>query len=53
MARKKEEPRKKEAARQVDADQAYDLTTPLWNRYYEAVRKRVRFPRYFKRTASE
>jgi hypothetical protein len=53
MARKKEGPRKKEAARRSDADEVYDLTTPLWSRYYEAVRKRVRFPRYFKRTASE
>ncbi len=28
---------------------AYDLATPLWSRYYKAMRKRIRFPRYYKR----
>lgn len=27
----------------------YDLSTPIWNRYYEAMRKRIRFPRYYKK----
>lgn len=27
----------------------YDLSTPIWTRYYEAMRKRVRFPRYYKK----
>lgn len=27
----------------------YDVTTPLWNQYYQAMRKRIRFPRYYKR----
>lgn len=26
----------------------YDLTTPLWQKYYEEVRKGIRFPRYYK-----
>jgi len=29
---------------------AYDLTTPLWAKYYQQVRKSIRFPRYYKRT---
>ena len=29
--------------------EAYDLTTPLWNKYYREVRKRIRFPRYYKK----
>ena len=30
-------------------EQDYDLATPLWAKYYEAMRKRVRFPRYYKK----
>lgn len=26
----------------------YDLSTPLWHKYYEEVRKTIRFPRYYK-----
>lgn len=26
----------------------YDLSTPLWHKYYEAVRRGIRFPRYYK-----
>ncbi len=26
----------------------YDLSTPLWDKYYEKVRGSVRFPRYYK-----
>lgn len=26
----------------------YDLSTPLWHKYYEEVRKGIRFPRYYK-----
>lgn len=29
---------------------AYDLSTPLWAKYYQQVRKSIRFPRYYKRT---
>lgn len=27
----------------------YDLSTPLLDKYYREMRKRVRFPRYYKR----
>jgi hypothetical protein len=27
----------------------YDLNTPIWNRYYQRVRKTIRFPRYYKK----
>lgn len=26
----------------------YDLSTPLWDKYYQKVRRSVRFPRYYK-----
>ncbi|MBK9274046.1 MAG: hypothetical protein IPM49_05820 [Flavobacteriales bacterium] len=26
------------------------LNTPLWRKYYDLVRRRVRFPRHYKRT---
>ncbi|MBX2972348.1 MAG: hypothetical protein KF797_04540 [Flavobacteriales bacterium] len=26
----------------------YDLSTPLWQKYYAEVRKSIRFPRYYK-----
>lgn len=29
---------------------AYDLSTPLWAKYYKEVRKSIRFPRYYKRS---
>lgn len=28
--------------------EAYDLSTPLWSKYYQQVRKSIRFPRYYK-----
>lgn len=37
--RRSESPRERE----------YDLTTPLWSKYYQEVRKRIRFPRYYKK----
>jgi hypothetical protein len=30
----------------------YDLSTPLWNKYYQEVRKSIRFPRYYKRSVN-
>jgi hypothetical protein len=27
----------------------YDLSTPILDRYYRAMRKRVKFPRYYKK----
>ena len=26
----------------------YDLSTPLWQKYYEKLRKQILFPRYYK-----
>lgn len=47
MARKEIEQGKK-AANEKEGG-IYDLTTPRWSRYYQAMRKRVRFPRYYKK----
>lgn len=30
----------------------YDLSTPLWSKYYQQVRKSIRFPRYYKRSVN-
>ncbi len=27
----------------------YDLRTPIWSRYYQRIRKTIRFPRYYKK----
>lgn len=32
--------------------EAYDLETPLWRRYYERIRKGIRFPRYYDRSVN-
>lgn len=37
---------------QVPEGTAYDLRTPLWSKYYAAMRKRVRFPRYYKKAVN-
>ena len=34
----------------VEEKETYDLSTPLWSKYYQLVRKSIRFPRYYKRT---
>lgn len=42
---------KTKAKRQVNSrwlDALYALRTPLFDRYYRAMRKRMRFPRYYK-----
>lgn len=51
MARKKATSAKK-AATEHDGAPAYDLETPLWSRYYQAMRKRIRFPRYYKKAVN-
>ncbi len=33
----------------VEEKLTYDLSTPLWSKYYKQVRKSIRFPRYYKR----
>ncbi len=52
MARKTKATKEKGAAKGAGEDKAYDLSTPLWSRYYEAVRKRIRFPRYYNKSAN-
>jgi hypothetical protein len=42
---KKEKETKKRSALQA----LYDLSTPMLDRYYREARKRVKFPRYYKR----
>lgn len=37
-----------EAGVSVVERDVYDLSTPLWHKYYEQVRKSIRFPRYYK-----
>lgn len=32
-----------------EAERLYDLRTPLLDRFYRAARKRVKFPRYYKK----
>ncbi len=27
----------------------YELDTPMWHKYYQQVRKTIRFPRYYKK----
>lgn len=46
MARKKMDHDRKPTRAEGDA---YDLSTPLWSRYYQAMRKRIKFPRYYKK----
>ena len=37
-----------ETGRPAVEKDVYDLSTPLWHKYYEQVRKGIRFPRYYK-----
>ena len=48
MARKKKQtgPDDRECA---DESTVYTVGTPLWDKYYQQVRRRVRFPRYYKK----
>jgi hypothetical protein len=32
----------------VDTENIYDFSSPLWDRYFKATRKHVRFPRNYK-----
>jgi hypothetical protein len=52
MARKKKEPKKESAANSTGGESAYDMATPLWSRYYHEVRKRLRFPRHYKKAVN-
>ena len=48
-AKKKEIPRTKEGGKATPEASVYEMATPRWNAYYRALRKRIRFPRYYKR----
>ena len=48
MGRKKNEVPKTDPEHAQD-DGIYDMRTPLWSKYYNEVRKRIRFPRYYKK----
>ena len=52
MARKTDRPRKDQHAPVADNEQHVEphaADTPLWDKYYQEMRKRIRFPRYYKR----
>jgi len=40
---------RKESSERHVLPQDYDLETPLWSKYYQQVRKSIRFPRYYKK----
>jgi hypothetical protein len=40
--------KKKEKKRSI-VDALYDLSTPTLDKYYRAMRKQLRFPRYYKK----
>lgn len=33
----------------TEPDALYDLSTPLWDRYYRRVRRSIKFPRYYRK----
>ena len=43
------ERKKKMIDKDVKEKGLYDLSTPLWDKYYRKVRDRIRFPRYYKK----
>jgi len=49
MERKKTSGRGKETPELRIVPRDYDLETPLWSKYYQQVRKSIRFPRYYKK----
>ncbi|MBK6831340.1 MAG: hypothetical protein IPG92_11645 [Flavobacteriales bacterium] len=49
MARKKKQDETEEGKR-VEEGTVYDTRTPIWSKYYQEMRKRVKFPRYYKKS---
>ena len=49
MESKKARSSRKEGAEPQVQPRDYDLETPLWSKYYQEVRKSIRFPRYYKK----
>ncbi|MBK6343128.1 MAG: hypothetical protein IPF41_11210 [Flavobacteriales bacterium] len=52
MARTKDLKKKQEVPSETLSASVYDQPTPMWSRYYHAMRKRIRFPRYYKRAVN-
>ena len=48
MAPKKDDKPKVERTPEQE-DTVYSMRSPLWSKYYTEVRKRIRFPRYYKK----
>jgi hypothetical protein len=47
MSTKRSKPAQRERKAPVNGSTP-ESDTPLWHKYYQAMRKRVRFPRYYK-----
>ena len=43
---------KPEQERPEEDNAIYDTGTPLWSRYYDRLRKSIRFPRYYKKAVN-
>lgn len=53
MSKKQEhKERKQNATVTEEVQRIYDLSTPLWDKYYEKVRRNIRFPRYYKKAVN-
>ncbi|MBK9148930.1 MAG: hypothetical protein IPM12_14065 [Flavobacteriales bacterium] len=52
MARMNGTKTKREVPSETLSASVYEQPTPMWNRYYQAMRKRIRFPRYYKRAVN-
>jgi len=48
FAQMKEKKQKSVEKKGRQEKELYDLSTPLWDKYYQKVRSSVRFPRYYK-----
>lgn len=42
-------PRRTTTKQRGTEPKVYDLETPIWSKYYQKVRKTIRFPRYYKK----
>ncbi|MBL0128139.1 MAG: hypothetical protein IPP83_11930 [Flavobacteriales bacterium] len=51
-AKKKKVPQTGDDGAAKELNSVYDTATPQWNAYYRALRKRIRFPRYYKRAVN-
>ncbi|MCB0763545.1 MAG: hypothetical protein R2815_09165 [Flavobacteriales bacterium] len=49
MEGKRNKKQKDRDVKEERTERVYDLSTPLWSRYYHKVRSSIRFPRYYKK----